>query len=308
MALGLFRYQADHNPVYASFLRFLRIDPRDVNDVNAIPFMPVSFFKSQILRSGKWTPETQFTSSGTTGASTSTHYVRNLAFYRDHARRCFQYAFGGLGQFHFLALLPSYLERTHSSLITMIDYFIQASGSPASGFYLYNHEKLIQDIHALRRQHDRRIIIWGVSFALLDFAEKYSLDLSDCIIIETGGMKGRRKEITRQEMHATLHRQFNATRIHSEYGMTELFSQAYSAGSLFSTPPWMRVLIREIGDPFNKGLMGQTGGINIIDLANFDTVAFIETEDSGKMLPDGSFEILGRLDNSDIRGCNLLVE
>jgi hypothetical protein len=308
IALRLFHFQAHHNPVYATFLQHLRVDSTQIRQLPDIPFMPVSFFKQHVLKTGVWEPETLFTSSGTTGQQTSRHYVRDLAFYLQHARRCFEHFFGPLTQYHFMALLPSYLERNNSSLIAMMDYFIRESQSPESGFYLYEHDKLLKDIARIRKDGTRKIILWGVSFALLDLAERGPLDLSDCLIFETGGMKGRRKEITRQELHQVLKDRLNATQIHSEYGMTELFSQAYSHGERFATPPWMRILIHEIGDPFNRGLVGKTGGINIIDLANFSTIAFLETEDSGRILEDGTLEIMGRLDNSDVRGCNLLVE
>jgi len=206
-----------------------------------------------------------------------------------------------------MALLPSYLEREGSSLIAMMDYFIRESASPFSNFYLNNTDQLLGDLECLRTDN-RKTILWGVSFALLDLIEKYELDLSHCLVFETGGMKGRRKEIIRAELHATLMERLNVTKIYSEYGMTELFSQAYtSGGQQFSCPPWMKVVARDVTDPFTLGLLGETSGINVIDLANWHTISFIETEDLGKVYADGSFEILGRLDNSDVRGCNLMM-
>jgi hypothetical protein len=261
-----------------------------------------------LVKTGAWAAEAQFSSSGTTGHQTAIHPVRNLDFYLGHAVRCFEYFFGPVGDYHFLALLPSYLERSDSSLVAMLDHFIKKSHSNFSGFYLNNTEQLLQDLAKLKGDR-KKTVLWGVTFALLDLAERYHPDLRHCLIFETGGMKGRRAEITRQELHSILVREFQVEKVYSEYGMTELFSQAYTKGkSVFFCPPWMKIIVRDITDPFAKGLLNESGGINVIDFANFDSIAFIETEDIGKVYADGSFEIMGRLDNSDVRGCNLMVE
>ncbi len=308
IAMQVFHLQVENNPVYGDYVRRLGVDPDSVSGLAEIPFMPISFFKRHLIKTGAWQPETVFSSSGTTGAVTSRHAIRDLKFYLSHSVRCFEHFFGDIRDYHFLALLPSYLEREGSSLVAMMDHFVKMSGSPYSGFYLHNVEQLLHDVETLR-QSDKKTVLWGVSFALLDLAERYSPDLGHCIVFETGGMKGRRRELTRSALHAALTNSLRVDRIFSEYGMTELLSQAYTrGGNWFECPPWMRVIARDITDPFEKGLLNQTGGINVIDLANFHSVAFIETEDIGKVRDDGAFEILGRLDNSDVRGCNLLVE
>jgi phenylacetate-coenzyme A ligase PaaK-like adenylate-forming protein len=309
IALQLFRFQAAENPVYKSYIQHLGVVPSMISQVTDIPFMPISFFKHHSIKSGAWTGNMSFTSSGTTGTATSTHEVFDLQFYLQHSERCFSHFFGDLKGYHFLALLPSYLERKGSSLIAMMDYFIKKSASPFSGFYLHNTEQLLNDIQKLKKDKSRKTVLWGVTFALLELAENSPEDLGHCLIFETGGMKGRRKEITRHELHAYLSEKFNVNQIYSEYGMTELFSQAYSLeNEKFKPVPWMKVMGREITDPLNKGLLGETSGINVTDLANWHSIAFIETEDLGRVYRDGTFEILGRMDNSDVRGCNLLVE
>ena len=309
IALRLFRYQANHNPIYGKYLQYLRVSTQSVRHVNEIPFLPISFFKSQILKTGTWENETFFTSSGTTGKSTSTHFIADLTFYVNHAQKCFEHFFGPINQYHFFALMPSYLERENSSLIAMIRSFIQKSESEYSGFYLYDYEKLLDDIEKCKKQGNKKIVVWGVSFALLDLAEKYRPNFHDCIVFETGGMKGRRKEITRFELHNQLKSNLSAASIYSEYGMTELLSQAYSRGAeLFYPSPWMKVIAREVVDPLEKGMIDRVGGLNVIDLANIHSIAFVETEDAGKVYSDGSFEVIGRRDNTDVRGCNLLVE
>jgi hypothetical protein len=260
-----------------------------------------------VIKSGQWTAQAVFASSGTTGATTSTHHVRDLDFYLSHAEKNFTRFFGPLHDYHFLALLPSYLERKNSSLVAMMDHFIRTSGSPYSGFYLRDTPKLVEDIEKLRSD-SRKTILWGVTFALLDLAENHKPDLGHCLVFETGGMKGRRKELTRDELHEVLRTELRVSNVYSEYGMTELLSQAYSLGKAFQCPPWVKVLGRDVTDPFRKGLLGEICGINVIDLANWHSIAFIETEDLGKVYPDGSFEVLGRFDNSDLRGCNLLGE
>lgn len=307
IAIRLFRFQAENNPVYKQYLQNLKVKPDQIEHLTQVPFLPISFFKTQTIQTGQWIPETEFKSSGTTGLQTSRHSVANLAFYQQHAIKTFEQFYGSLKQYHILALLPAYLERAGSSLIAMIDQFIRASESDHSGYYLYNHEALLQKINVLN-PGPRKILLWGVSFALLDLAENFEIDLSRALVMETGGMKGRRQEITRQELHAFLNQKFNTKVIHSEYGMTELMSQAYSQGfGYYRYPPWMKVIIREINDPFTY-LSGKVGGINVVDLANFSTCAFIETQDLGKLIEKEQFEILGRIDNSDVRGCNLLVE
>jgi phenylacetate-coenzyme A ligase PaaK-like adenylate-forming protein len=308
IALKLFRFQAERNPVYGNYIRHLNVQPERIRALKDIPFLPISFFKSQILQTETWHPETVFTSSGTTGNLTSSHLIADLGFYLEHSEKCFTHYFGSLEQYHIFALMPSYLERKDSSLIAMLENFVRKTNSAYSGFYLYEHEKLVHDIMRAKKDN-RKIILWGVSFALLDLAENFSLNLSDCIIIETGGMKGRRKEATRQELHEQLKKHFNVSKIYSEYGMTELLSQSYTqGGELFYPSPWMKILVREIADPLEKGLFSQSGGLNVIDFANFHSISFIETEDAGKAYLDGSFEVAGRLDNSDVRGCNLMVE
>jgi phenylacetate-coenzyme A ligase PaaK-like adenylate-forming protein len=307
IAIRLFHFQAENSPVYNQYLQNLKVDLSKIESVEQIPFLPISFFKTQRIQTGSWTPEVEFSSSGTTGSLTSRHAVADLNFYLRHAEKTFEQFYGQLQQYHILTLLPAYLERKGSSLIAMMDHFIKKSGSEHSGFYLYNHDELVQKMEVLKSS-SRKILVWGVSFALLDLAEQFEIDLSNAIVMETGGMKGRRQELTRQELHTFLNQRFNTVVVHSEYGMTELMSQAYSTGNgYYQIPPWMKVVVREINDPFCY-VGNKTGGVNIVDLANFHSCAFIETQDLGKTTETGELEILGRIDNSDIRGCNLLVE
>jgi len=306
IALSLFHFQAKNNPVYNQYLRHLKTNVEDITTLNKIPFLPIGFFKTHQVKTGEWLPQVEFTSSGTTGMATSHHSVNDLAYYLNLSEHIFKQFYGPADQFHFLALLPSYLERTGSSLIAMLDHLIKQSKSPHSGFYLHHKIDLIEKLNTLKNG-DRKVILWGVSFALLDLAEAYELDLSNCIVIETGGMKGRRKEWIREELHFFLTKRFNISTVHSEYGMTELMSQAYSKGEgYYQLPPWMKMLVRDINDPFSF-VSNKVGGINVIDLANFHSCAFIETQDLGRIDQNGSFEVLGRFDNSDVRGCNLLV-
>jgi hypothetical protein len=308
IALQLFHFQAVNNSVYNSYLKHRGFNYTKIASLSQIPFLPITFFKSHSIISGNWMPETEFSSSGTTGIITSRHKVWSLPFYLSHAEKTFEHFFGPLNKYHFLALLPSYLEREGSSLIAMMENFIKQSESVDSGFYLFNQDELIKKIEDLRPS-EKKVILWGVSFALLDMAEKFEIDLSHCIIIETGGMKGRRKEWVREELHAFLCQRFNVKKISSEYGMTELMSQAYSFGEgRYQTPSCMKIVIRDINDPYQKLPFGRVGAINIIDLANAHSCAFIETQDLGKIAQNGYFEVLGRIDNSDVRGCNLLVE
>ena len=307
LAMEIFRFQAAYNEVYAKYISFLNLDIQSVNNILEIPFLPIQFFKNYSIKTGTWPTKTTFTSSGTTGGSTSCHHVRDLEFYTKNTERGFKHFYGYPAEYCILALLPSYLERSGSSLIFMADHFIKLSKHPQSGFFLKNTAVLLRVLEKLKKDKTPTLLL-GVSFALLDMAEQYPVDLQHVIIMETGGMKGRRKELTRQELHSVLKNGFNATSIHSEYGMTELFSQAYSKGDgIFLPAPTMKALTREITDPLSLLSNEKTGVLNIIDLANFDTISFIATEDLGQVYGDGSFKVLGRLDNSDIRGCNLML-
>lgn len=306
-AMETFRYQALANPVYREFIHLLGVDPARIKEVDEIPFLPIGFFKTHRVLSGQVNEEFIFTSSGTTGQTTSRHLVTDLEIYRQSFRKAFDYFYGDSRNYRILALLPGYLERKGSSLIYMVDDLIHMGQHPESGFFLYDHDALYDRLVALEERKLPTILI-GVSHALLDFAERYELTLRHTIVMETGGMKGRRKELIRSELHHLLQSRLKVPVIHSEYGMTELLSQAYSrGGGRFYCPPWMQVRIRELYDPFAMVPPGRTGGINIVDLANVNSCSFIATDDLGKMHPDGSFEVLGRFDNSDIRGCNLLV-
>jgi len=308
-AMKIFEYQVDNNKVYSEFLKVLKIAKGDVKKIEEIPFLPVELFKKLMIITGNQSPAKIFESSGTTGNSASRHYVTDTSLYEDSFSRAFRLFYGEPSEYVIAALLPSYTERENSSLIYMMNGLIRQSGNPAGGFFINNTNELLAGIRTWKAEK-QKILLMGVSFALLDLAEQESPDLSGVIVMETGGMKGRRKEITRAEMHSILKEKFNITEVHSEYGMTELLSQAYSKGEgLFYSPPWMKILIRDPQDPLS--LLDEpykTGGINIIDLANINSCSFISTGDLGKMHEDGGFEVLGRFDNSDIRGCNLLIE
>ncbi|MEP2667502.1 MAG: acyl transferase [Cyclobacteriaceae bacterium] len=307
IALALFRLQAKENKVYQKYLTYLGVNVEGITQLEQIPFLPISFFKEQVVMSGQWKEESIFYSSSTTGTTPSRHFVHSMDSYLQNTERIFNTFYGAVNEYHFLALLPSYLEREGSSLVAMTNYFIQQSKSPYSSFYLNNKNDLINTLERLN-ELDRKVILLGVTFALLDLAEEQELDLSNCIVMETGGMKGRREEITRDELHRYLASRWNTSSVHSEYGMTELFSQAYAQEmGYFKSPAGMKVMIRSINDPFERLAVGKTGGINVIDLSNIYTCAFVETQDLGRIRQDGSFEVLGRIDNSDIRGCNLLV-
>lgn len=285
----------------------LGIQPNNIKRIEDIPFLPISFFKTQKIKTGIWQEEKIFESSGTTGQTTSQHYVRDVEGYLYNTQKIFSRFYGDLSDYHVFALLPSYLERDASSLVEMSAYFISQTGSSLSGFYLDDYEKLVRNL-TVARKSNRKTILIGVTFALLDLVEIYQPDFEGVVIMETGGMKGRRKELIRKELHTILKDGFNVSTIHSEYGMTELMSQAYAAkDGRFLLPPWMRIVIRDLNDPFDAGLINTNGGINVIDLANVDSCAFVETQDVGRINDDGTFEVLGRFDNSDIRGCNLLV-
>ncbi len=307
LALEVFRFQAQQNPLYANFLQLLSIDASRVDRLSRIPFLPIQFFKKQDIKTGAWDPQVVFTSSGTSGATTSYHPVRDKSWYEKNARRGFEQYYGNLSNYCILALLPSYLERQGSSLVYMADFFIRQSRYQESDFFLYNTGKLIEVIKKCQKEQIP-VLLLGVSFALLDLAEQHPMNLDGLIVMETGGMKGRRKEITREQLHTILQGAFELPAIHSEYGMTELLSQAYSrGGGRFLPAPSMRVLTREISDPLALQQPGRTGVINVIDLANLDSISFIATDDLGVVYEDHSFEVLGRLDASDLRGCNLLI-
>ncbi len=306
VALDIFRLQARYNPVYKSFIDYLEIDPNNISELEKIPFLPIELFKTKKVATGEWAPEQVFASSGTGQSGTSKHYIQHLEFYERVSQLTFGIFYGPPDRYHILALLPSYLERSGSSLVHMLNHFIENSDSKYSGFYLKDYKKLVDQLRELIAHGDRTIMFWGVSFALLDLAENHPMDLSEVVIIETGGMKGQREEIIREELHSRLQKAFNCNQIQSEYGMAELTSQAYTREGRFQTPPWMKVLVRDISDPFDYLPPGRVGGINVIDLANMHSCAFIETQDLGEVDENGGFTVLGRLDNSDVRGCNLL--
>ena len=307
-ALELFRYQAEYNQIYSEYLSVLGISPSSVHSVLQIPFLPISLFRDKKIKTGQWEEEDVFMSSGTTSGNRSRHYVESLEYYDRISLAIFERFYGRVDAYIFLALLPSYQEQGASSLIRMVQNLIQQSGNPDSGFYLQDYNELKQKLKSLQNRRDKKVILWGVTYALLDLAAKSGNLPENTIVLETGGMKGRREELTRNEVHELLENGFGIGRIHSEYGMTELLSQAYSHGNgIFRSPPWMKILLREINDPFAINNEMHYGGVNIIDLANIHSCAFIETGDLGRVFVDGSFEIIGRLDNSDSRGCNLLV-
>lgn len=307
LALQVFKFQFENNPIYRSFCDLLYKHPSDVKTVKDIPFLPIQFFKTRDILSSSDKIKTTFTSSGTTGSSTSKHHVTNLDIYTKSFTKCFEQFYGKIEDYVILGLLPSYIEREGSSLIHMVDAMIKSSKYSESGFYLNNISELKNTLENLDSQ-GKKILLIGVSFALLDVVETYQFRLKNTIIMETGGMKGRRKELIRSELHTILKSGFGVENIHSEYGMTELLSQAYSKGhGLFNCPPWMQVITRDTDDALSIQSVGETGGINVIDLANINSCAFIATQDLGCTNIDGSFEVIGRFDNSDIRGCNLMV-
>lgn len=327
LAMEVFRFQADQNPVYKDYLGLLRIDPREVAGLDHIPFLPIRFFRTHAVQTTTFNPQIVFESSGTTGDGTSRHLIRDLSLYNESLKKGFENIYGSPEGNCIIGLLPSYLERENSSLVYMVQLLVRQSGHPLSGFYLDEFEKLVKVLAELEKSR-QRVFLFGVSFALLDLAERYSLSLQHTTIIETGGMKGRRKEIIRAELHEQLRKRFGVSVIHSEYGMTELLSQAYSkSDGIFYCPPWMKVMVRDEEDPLsvysqqstagsrespnelsqNSRIPHHAGAINVIDLANIWSCSFIATDDVGKLYADGSFEVLGRMDNSDLRGCSLLV-
>lgn len=308
LALAIFQYQISTNPVYARFVKSLKKSGESIRHFEEIPFMPVEFFKNHTILCGNETPEEVFKSSGTTGMMQSKHPVKEVSIYQESFRKAFELFYGAAEDTIILALLPSYLEREGSSLIYMVEDLIRQSNNTSSGYFLYNHADLFTTLKQLR-QSSKKVVLIGVTYALLDFVETYQISFPELIVMETGGMKGKRKEMIREELHKQLSEGFGVPFIHSEYGMTELLSQAYSDGNgVFRCPPWMRIAIRDINDPLSLLKGGVTGGINVIDLANLHSCSFIATQDLGKRQEDGSFEVIGRFDNSDIRGCNLLVQ
>lgn len=306
VAIDIFNYQYQNNTVYQNFCKLLKVTPSEVTQLEKIPFLPIEFFKTQQVICGDNNYELVFLSSGTTGENQSKHHVKDLKVYEQSFVKGFEQFYGSISDYCFLALLPSYMEREGSSLIYMTEYLVKHSNNSLSGFYLNNYTDLIE---TLKKLNSQKTILIGVSFALLDLAEQHKIDLSNVIVMETGGMKGRRKELTRSELHSIYKNCFNVKNIHSEYGMTELLSQAYSKGDgKFNTPNWMKILVRDVNDPLVYLEENKTGGINVIDLANFNSCSFIATQDLGKIHNNQSFEILGRFDNSDLRGCNLLIQ
>lgn len=313
LAITLFKHQYQNNNIYRQFCNSLRINADEVDTVNKIPFLPISFFKTHTIKTGEFETDIVFESSGTKQTIPSKHFVKDIDLYKKSFTSCFE-KFYGLPQTKcILGLLPSYLERKNSSLVLMIEELIQASNNQLGGFYLYDHEKLHRTILHNELLKQPTLLI-GVTYAMLDFAEAYPMQLRHTIVMETGGMKGRREEMTRQEVHAVLQKQLDINLVHSEYGMTELLSQAYSKGDeIFHCPDWMKIVLRDEDDPFhiitandakNKS---QTGLINVIDLANIHSCSFIATDDIGRLHANESFEVLGRSDSSDVRGCSLMA-
>ncbi|MCX6350662.1 MAG: acyl transferase [Bacteroidetes bacterium] len=307
LALEVFRWQALENSVYSQYLSHLKIKSDEINSIYQIPFMPIEVFKTHAVFSGIPSYQLSFESSGTTGAIPSKHFIKDVSWYHESLERTFKTHFGAPDDFVFMALLPSYLERGKSSLVYMVDRLMELNGQVQKHFYLNNFEELMQQIRHTQATSPKKIFLIGVTYALLDLADIFKENLSDIIVMETGGMKGRKKEMTREEVHAHLKESWQTFPIYSEYGMTELLSQAYTkADGKFYPPPYMKILIRDIYDPFSYMPPTQTGAINVIDLANYHSCAFIATQDAGRLYPNGSFDVLGRMDNSEVRGCNLL--
>lgn len=314
-ALEVFRFQAEHCETYRRYIDLLGIDPVAVTETGDIPYLPVEFFKSHRIYGAPMDmePEIVFTSSGTTGSETSRHYVRSTMLYEQSFTKGFEYFYGPAGEWSIFALLPSYMERTGSSLVYMAER-LQAQNKARGGFYLYDYDKLTADL-MIAAEKGEKILLIGVAFALLDYADYLAarnvrLSLPDnAVVMETGGMKGRRREVSRETMHEMLCKAFGVTAIHSEYGMTELLSQAYSTGEgLFRCPSWMRVSMRDLQDPLRSVPTGQTGGVNVTDLANLYSCSFIAVQDRGIVYDDGSFRVLGRIEGAQLRGCNMLIE
>ena len=308
LALKTFQYQALNNPIYSEFIRLLNRDFAGINSIRRIPFLPIEFFKSNKVITGNLEAEIVFESSGTSRQAHARHYVSDKHQYIRSFSKCFKLFLGDPSQYCILALLPSYLEKGSSSLVFMVDTLIKATNDPLSGFFLNDQQRLAEKLKIVESEGKKTILL-GVAFALLEFAEQFPMQLKKTIVMETGGMKGRRREITRTELHSQLRKSFGVDKIYSEYGMTELLSQAYSFGDgLFRAPPWMKILIRNPYDPFELFTEGTSGGINVIDLANINSCSFIQTDDFGRLNSDGTFEVLGRMDSAELRGCNFLLE
>jgi len=307
LALNIFHFQFKNNSVYRQYVQNLGIQLSDIKCIDEIPFLPIEFFKSHKVVSFTDPEAKIFSSSGTSGLNTSRHLVASLLLYEKSFLNSFSLFYGNPKDYVFLALLPSYLEREGSSLIYMSEKLIKTSTHIESGFYLNEYDKLKTTLLNLKQKNTKTLLL-GVSYALLDIAEDFPINFPELIVMETGGMKGKRKEMVKEELHSDLRGGFGVKQIHSEYGMTELLSQAYSkGGGVFNCPPWMKIKVRDINDPFSYLKEGKSGGINVIDLANLYSCSFIETKDLGKSHTNGSFEILGRFDNSDVRGCNLMI-
>ena len=308
LALEVFQYQFQNNEVYSEFVKSLNISPEKIKSIYEIPFLPVEIFKTRKVLTGNENYQRIFISSGTTGDQASKHYVKDISLYEINFSKIFSLFYNSPSDYTILALLPSYLEREGSSLIYMTDKLIKATQSPASGFYLDEYKKLFSILEQLKKEK-RKTILFGVTYALLDFIFSFKINFPGLIIMETGGMKGKRKEMVREEVHELLCAGFGVEVVHSEYGMTELLSQAYSCGNgIFKSPAWMRILVRDPYDPLKPAALKTSGGINIIDLANIDSCAFVSTQDLGRVYPDHSFEVIGRFDFSDVRGCNLMID
>jgi len=309
LAIEVFTYQVENNPVYQKYANCICNDLKHIRHFEQIPFLPIEFFKSQKIITGNKPVQAVFGSSGTTGQAKSYHYVTDLAIYEEASITAFERVYGKVADYIILALLPSYIERKNSSLVWMTELFINKSNYKKDcGFYLNEYSLLLERLKILKKDPSRKILLLGVSYALLDLAEKIDFRLENAIVMETGGMKGKRKEIIREELHAIICKKFGVTSVHSEYGMTELLSQAYSQDNgIYKCPPWMKVLAREMNDPLTLVESGRNGGMNIIDLANVNSCSFVATQDIGKLFNDGSFEVSGRFDQSETRGCNLLV-
>lgn len=307
-SLRLFRFQYEHNSIYKQWTDLLKINPKKVNALQDIPFLPIEFFKQHKIVSSPITSKTvEFTSSSTTSQIPSTHYVNDVSLYEKSFLKCFELFYGSPKEYCILALLPNYLQRKGSSLVYMCDKLIQLSGHPFSGFFLDNSDELILKIEELKRYNQKTLLI-GVSYALMDLCDKHISLNENFIVMETGGMKGRRKELLKPELHGYLKNGFQINPIHSEYGMTELLSQAYSTGNgVFQSPPWLKFLVREVDDPLHIRNNHKTGGINVIDLANIYSCAFIATKDLGIINSENKLELMGRYDHSDVRGCNLML-
>ncbi|MFC0773578.1 LuxE/PaaK family acyltransferase [Terrimonas alba] len=315
LALEIFQFQYANNEIYRQYVDMVREDSGDIQSIEEIPFLPIRFFKSHAIKTTQFEPAVIFESSGTTGSINSRHLINDMSLYKESFTRGFELFYGPVKEWCILGLLPSYLERNNSSLVFMVHELIQLSGHPHGGFYLDEYDKLVSVLKELKNQQQKTLLM-GVTFGLLDFAEKYASSkipglFEYTVIMETGGMKGRRKEMIRQEVHSVLKSSFDVPVIHSEYGMTELLSQAYSDGNgIFKCPPWMKIVVRDDEDPFdikNANNGKASGAINIIDLANIYSCSFIATDDAGRLFSDGSFEVIGRMDNSDLRGCSLMV-